>query len=243
MRAAPLLLALVLVACGAPQGEPASGGPEAADTRRSDEPHVSPGINEPYLDPNMNATEVARGFENAEREVYRRRYDVVEALDLQPGMAVADIGAGSGFYAELFAEAVGPTGRVYAVEISPQWIKYLRQKFASQGLEQASVVQGTAHSIMLPPGSIDLAFASDAYHYFEYPADTLASIFAALRPGGRWVVIDYDRIPGVTPQSRLEQLRLDREAAIREIVGAGFQLERLVDLGLRDTYFAVFSRP
>lgn len=245
------LAALGLAACGAahdPQSAPgtanAASAANAASTANgaSGEQDVSPGINAVYLDPNMNPTEIAHDFESEAREFYSRRDDVVRALDLQPGMAVADIGAGSGFYTELFAAKVGPSGRVYAVEISPQWIKYLRQKFERQGLTQAIVVEGGEHSTRLAPGSIDLAFASDAYHHFEYPADTLASIYQALRPGGRWVVLDYDRIPGVTPPSRLEHLRLDRETAIREIVAAGFQLERLIDIGLHDCYFAVFSR-
>jgi predicted methyltransferase len=241
-RAAALiwLLALPLGGCGAPQDQSAPGGTQSgAGTAH----HVSPGINEPYLDPNMNPTEVARGFESEGREVYRRREDVLGVLDLKPGMAVADIGAGSGFYAELMAAAVGGGGRVYAVEISPQWIKYLRQKFSAEALAQVTVVEGNEHSITLPADSLDLAFASDTYHYFEYPEDTLASIYRALKPGGRWVVLDYDRIPGVTPPSRMERLRVGKAEAIREIVAAGFRVERDVDIGLSDNYLVIFSRP
>jgi predicted methyltransferase len=243
-RGAAALVALLLWAlggCNVPHGQQSA----AAAARSGSEAghHVSPGINEPYLDPNMNPTEVARGFESEGREVYRRRDDVLAVLDLQPGMAVADVGAGSGFYAELMADAVGSSGRVYAVEISPQWIKYLRQKFSAEGLAQVVVVEGTERSIMLPAGSLDLAFASDTYHYFEYPDDTLASIYRALKPGGRWVVLDYDRIPGVTPPSRMEHLRLGKAEAIREIVAAGFALERVVDIGLMDNYLVIFRRP
>jgi predicted methyltransferase len=236
LSAVACLAALALAGCGAPE-DPAPTADTAPPAAASEE-----GINQRYLDPEMNAEEVAQGFEDEGREVYARRVDVVAALDLQPGMAVADIGAGSGFYVELMAADVGPTGKVYAVEISPRWIEYLNRKVTTQGLSQVTVVEGGERSVNLPPNSVDLAFASDTYHHFEYPQETLASIRQALRPGGRWVVLDYDEVPGVTPPGRMEHLRLGKVEAIAEIVAAGFKLERVVDLGLRENYLAIFNR-
>ena len=164
------------------------------------------------------------------------------ALALEPGMVVADVGAGSGFYTELMAEEVAPSGRVYAVEIAPNWIEFLREKVQNEGLSQVSVVVSTDRSVELPATSVDLVFSSDTYHHFEFPQTTLASIHRALRPGGRWVVLDYDKIPGVTPPSRMDHLRIGRAEAVEEIERAGFTLEEIVDLDFEQNYMAVFRR-
>jgi predicted methyltransferase len=207
------------------------------------EPSVRPGVNDRFLNPDLDATAQANGFESEGREAFVRRHDVISALQFEPGMVVADVGAGSGFYVELMAEAVGSSGRVYAVEIAPAWIGFLREKVQEEGLSHVSVVEGTESSVELPPASVDLIFSSDTYHHFEYPQTTLASIYRALKPGGRWVVLDYDRIPGVTPPGRMEHLRVGQTEALEEIQEAGFTLDELVDLDLVENYMAVFLRP
>ena len=207
------------------------------------EPSVQPGLNDRFLSPDLDAAAQANSFESDRREVFLRRHDVIEALGLKQGMVVADVGAGSGFYTALMAEEVGPTGRVYAVEIAPNWIEFLRNRVEEEDLSQVSVVQGTSSSVELPAGAVDLVFSSDTYHHFEFPQTTLATIHEALKPGGRWVVLDYDKIPGVTAASRMQHLRLGRAEAIEEIEQAGFSLEQLVDLDLQENYLAIFTRP
>jgi predicted methyltransferase len=215
----------------------------AALGQQSLETNVRPGVNDRWVTPDLDAQSAAQTFESDTREVYLRRHDVVAALDLQPGMTVADVGAGSGFYVSLFAEEVGPSGRVYAVELAPNWIEYLDEKVEEEGLSQVSVVRGTERSVELPESSLDLIFASDTYHHFEYPQSSLASIYSALKPGGLWVVLDYDKIPGVTSPSRMDHLRLGKAEAMQEILAAGFTLDRDIDLDFKDNYLAVFRRP
>jgi SAM-dependent methyltransferase len=240
-RLAFWLVALVgLGACGTADDQRTGAAAPPVETGAAADGSINPGINERYLDPSMDADEVAQGFEDEGREVYERRMDVLAVLDLQPGMAIADIGAGSGFYADLMLPKIGTSGHIYLVEISERWLDYLREKFAAS--EQVSVVEGSEREVMLPANSVDLVFASDTYHHFEYPAETLASIHRALRPGGRFVILDYDRIPGVTPGGRMNHLRLGKVEAIREIVAEGFQLERDVDLNFRENYLAIFSK-
>lgn len=204
---------------------------------------VSEGINERFISADLNTARSAAQFENENREVFSRRHDVLEAMGIEPGMAVADVGAGSGFYIELMAAAVGPEGEVYAVEIAPNWIDFLNEKVAAEGLDNVSVVLGTERSVELPTGSLDVIFASDTYHHFEYPQATLGTIYEALKPGGRWVVLDYDRIPGVTPAGRMSHLRVGKSEAIAEVEEAGFTLINDVDLGLTENYLAIFRRP
>jgi len=207
------------------------------------EESVRPGVNDRWVTPELDAEEAAGFFERDTREVYVRRHDVVAALDLQPGTAVADVGAGSGFYVSLLAAAVGPSGKVYAVEIAPNWLEYLNEQVRAEGLSQVSVVRGTERSVELPEASVDLAFSSDTYHHFEFPQSSLASIYQALKPGGHWIVLDYDKIPGVTSDSRMDHLRLGKAEAMGEILEAGFLLEREIDLDFEENYLAVFRRP
>ncbi len=211
--------------------------------RSTQEPSVRPGVNDRFLSPDLDAAAQADGFESDSREVFVRRHDVIEALGLKQGMVVADVGAGSGFYTTLMAGEVGPTGRVYAVEIAPSWVEFLSEKVQEEGLTQVTVVVGTERSVELPATSVDLVFSSDSYHHFEFPQTTLASIYQALKPGGQWVVLDYDRIPGVTPPSRMDHLRLGKAEAVEEIEAAGFTLEKFVDLDFVENYIAIFRRP
>ena len=200
-------------------------------------------INERFLSAELDAAAMAARFESPEREAFVRRHSVIAALGLRPGMTVADVGAGSGFYAALMAAAVGPEGTVFAVEIAPNWIEYLTEKFASEGLDNVRVVRGAAESVELPAGAVDLIFSSDTYHHFEEPPVILATIHSALKPGGRWVVLDYDKIPGVTPPGRMEHLRLGKDEAVEEVLTAGFRLERVADINLEESYMAIFRKP
>ncbi len=232
-------LPLAFVALAAVGQQNAGSSESATAPERS----IREGINERFVDTDLDTTSAAAGFESDNREVYARRRDVLDALNLSPGMAVADIGAGSGFYTELMAAEVGPDGKVYAVEIAPNWIEYLNDKVSTDGLDNVVVILGGERSVELPDGSIDLAFASDTYHHFEFPQSSLASIYRALKASGRWVVLDYDRIPGVTPPGRMNHLRLGKAEAIAEIEAAGFTLEQDVDLDLDENYLAIFRRP
>ena len=204
---------------------------------------VGDGVNERFLSTELDTAAMAARFESEGREAFARRHSVIAALGLRPGMAVADVGAGSGFYAALMARAVGPAGTVHAVEIAPNWVAHLTEKFASEGLGNVRVVQSTADSVELPEASVDVVFSSDTYHHFENPPLILGSIYRALKPGGRWVVLDFDRVPGVTPAGLMEHLRTGKAGAIEENLAAGFRLEREADIGLEQSYMAVFQRP
>jgi ubiquinone/menaquinone biosynthesis C-methylase UbiE len=202
---------------------------------------ASPAINRPYV----VDTDVARwnrSFESERREVYVKRDAIVAASGVKPGMAVADIGAGTGLFTLLFADAVKPNGSVVAVDISPAFVEYIRETAKKRRMRNVTAVVGSGTDVGLPEASVDLAYLSDVYHHFEHPAETLASIRKALKPGGRMVVVDYERIPGVTSKERIEHVRVDKPTAIREIESAGFKLVEEKKL-MRDNYFVVFQLP
>lgn len=220
------LLLLLSLACAAPAwAEPQS---------------VRPGINRHYQNPDYEHW--VGVFERAGREVYDRRHDIVAASGVQAGMAVADIGAGTGLFTRLFAEAVGPQGVVYAVDIAPEFVRRTVERSRAEGLNNVRGVVNDQHRTGLPAQSVDLIFLSDTYHHFEHPMDMLASMGQALRPGGTLMVVDFRREPGVSSRWVMEHVRADRATVIEEIQAAGFRL--LEDSPLLQTnYLLRFQRP
>jgi predicted methyltransferase len=182
-----------------------------------------------------------RIFEAPGREVFDRRFQVVEALDLEPGMDVADVGAGTGLYTLLFARAVGPKGQVYAVDISQSFVDAIMERTAEVNVTNVVPVVNQQRSAMLPAESVDLVFMADTYHHFEFPQAMLESIHQALRPGGVLAMIDFRRIPGVSNAWIMSHVRAGREQVIAEIEEAGF---KLVDepVVLRSNYFLRFRK-
>lgn len=205
------------------------------------QPGAQPGINAPYL-VNPDVAAWNRAFAREDREVYAKRDEILAATGVKPGMSVADVGAGTGLFTMMFSEAVKPDGRVYAIDISKPFIDYIQQTAQVRRRKNITAIVNDGIEVPLPEASVDLVFMSDVYHHFEHPAQTLLSIRNALRPGGRMVVVDYERIPGVTPRQRIEHVRLDKKTAIEEIGAAGFRFVGEKKL-MRENYFLVFQRP
>jgi ubiquinone/menaquinone biosynthesis C-methylase UbiE len=197
-------------------------------------------LNAPFLR-NTDVERWKKGFESEDREVYRKRHEIVAAAAAKPGMAVADVGAGTGLFTLLFAKAVKPGGRVYAVDISQAFIEYIRERAKDEGLDNVTAILTGGTETELPEAALDLVYTCDTYHHFEHPAQTLQSIRKALKPGGRLVVIDFEKIPGETHQQRMEHVRADKSAVIREIEAAGFAFAEEKKL-MRENYFVVFTR-
>jgi predicted methyltransferase len=116
---------------------------------------------------------------------------LVELFRLQAGMTVADVGAGFGAWTIGFAEAVGPTGRVYASDIGEQQIASLRQTMTGRGLTNVTVLEAGERSTNLPAGCCDAILTRDVYHHLTAPGDITRGFAAALKPGGRLIVIDF----------------------------------------------------
>jgi ubiquinone/menaquinone biosynthesis C-methylase UbiE len=185
------------------------------------EKSVAPDINKPYENPDVKG--FVNYFEGESREVFTHRKEIVAACPLKPGMTVADIGAGTGLFTRPMAAAVGPQGKVYAVDIAPKFVEHIKETCRQAGLTNVECVVCTQTSVELPAGSIDLAFLSDVYHHFEFPQKSLASIHRALRKGGQLVVVDYRRVPGKTAEWILKHVRAGQEVVTKEIEAAGFR--------------------
>ncbi|HEY8507783.1 MAG TPA: methyltransferase domain-containing protein [Steroidobacteraceae bacterium] len=203
----------------------------------------SPGINDPYLAPDLKVSEWVRRFEGESREVYVHRHKIVAALDLNPGQSVADVGAGTGLFVPLLAARVGKEGRVYAVDISRPFIEHITQEAKKAGLSQVRTVLSNEHSIELPADSVDMIFTSDAYHHFIYYQDMLASMHKALKPGGQLIVVDFDIESEGLDQGMIEHVGRTKGEFRRQIEEAGFTFREDMTLpGMKTSFIYRFVK-
>jgi ubiquinone/menaquinone biosynthesis C-methylase UbiE len=242
MRLRPFLLPLLglLLACTA---EPPAATPAPSAQVATGE-GARPALNEEFRKPDMDVASWVARFEGESREIAAQREAIVALLALKPGESVADIGAGTGLFEEPFAKAVGPTGTVYAVDISPAFLEHLRQRAAESGWKQVRVVACDDRSTKLPAASVDAAFLCDTYHHLEHPGETLGSLLRAMRPGGRLLVVDFHRVPGTSRDWVLEHVRCGAEQVRAEIEAAGFRwLRDVTPAGLSENYALLFEAP
>jgi ubiquinone/menaquinone biosynthesis C-methylase UbiE len=200
---------------------------------------VRPGINAYYENPDWQ--QWVSTFERRGREVYDRRHAIVEASGVRQGMTVADIGAGTGLFSRLFAQRVGPQGKVYAVDISRPFVENIMRTSREQGLDNIEGIVNSDRDAFLPAASIDLAFMVDTYHHFEYPESMLLSIRKALKPDAQLIVIDFRRDPQHSSRWVMGHVRAGKQQVIKEITAAGFHLIDDKPL-LRTNYYLVFSK-
>lgn len=232
------------VAATAPDATaPPASTPTPAETSAAPprEQSVKPGINEAWKSDDIDPL-VAR-LEAESREIFVHRERLVEVVKPRPGSVVADIGAGSGFLTLLLAEAVGPQGKVLAVDINRTMLDQVTKRAEAEKLGNVDTLLSPEDSTPLEPESVDLVFMCDAYHHFEYPRSTMASIHAALRPGGELVLVDFERIPGETKPRMLEHVRAGKAVFRQEILDAGFELVREHDVPqLEENYVLRFRK-
>lgn len=201
------------------------------------------GINERFLDPEMDPQEWEDRFEVESREVYNARQAILAAVDLRSGDTVADVGAGTGLFTVMFAHEVEATGWVYAVDISPRLIEHIASRSDQVGLDNITPVLCTSDDVRLPPNSVDVVFICDTYHHFEQPAKSLESIHQALRADGRLVIVDFIREEGVSSDWVMGHVRAGQDVFRQEILDAGFQLVDEPEVsGLSENYMMIFHK-
>ncbi len=178
-------------------------------------------LNESY---DADPRQWVKGFESEGRTIFDKRFEVLDALGLEPGMDVADIGAGSGLFSRLIAERVGPSGLVFSVDIAANLVNHISETANAMGLGNVRAIVGGDKSPRLLEHSVDLVFIADSYHHFEYPREMLEGIKKALRPDGRLILIDWERIEGVSHPFILAMVRAGKTTFIDEFTAAGFEL-------------------
>lgn len=205
---------------------------------------VKPGINESFLDPNLNVDEFVARFEVESREIFSSRESILRLLDLKVGDRIADVGTGTGLFVEPFSERVGREGWVFALDIAAPFVQRVGRLAEMKGLGNVTPVLCGEDDVRLPPASLDVGFLCDVYHHFEFPRQSLRSLHRALRPGGTLVVIDFERIPGVSREWTLNHVRAGKDVFRKEIEEAGFEfIEEVKVPGFAENYFLRFRRP
>jgi SAM-dependent methyltransferase len=181
-----------------------------------------------------DAEKWAQVFDDPERDAWQKPREVIEALALAPDAIVADIGAGTGYFAVRFARVL-PRGRVYGVDIEPDMVSYLAERARREGLKNVVAIAGAADDPRLPEQA-DLIVLVNVYHHIGERERYFRRLQSALKPGGRLAVIDFRLDSPVGPP------RSDRVAPERvksELARAGYRLAQEHDF-LPNQYFLVF---
>ena len=166
-------------------------------------------------------------LDSEERDQYQKPRQVIEALNLKPGLAVADLGSGSGYFTRRFIEAVTESGKVYAVDVEPEMLKYTEESVVHMHRSYtAEFILARPDNPKLPYESIDLLFLCNTYHHLEERAKYFSDTKSSLKPGGRIAIIDFynDERSGELgfPKHHL----VSRETVIAELTKASYRLVR-----------------
>lgn len=224
-------VAFLLAACSEPANPEAdTGNPQAIETPAIDDGEVN-------LDVWLERLEVGS------RELYSAREAVVAAAGLKEGDVVADIGAGTGLYTLLFAEAVGAKGHVYSVDIEPLFLDLINRRAEDMGLYNITAVLGRRNDISLPEQSVDVVFIADTYHYFENREDIMRTVRNALKPGGSLIIIDYEITSETVRPDDKSHVRFGKAGVISEMEYVGFETSDDIPVdGLSENYFVRFRK-
>ena len=164
---------------------------------------------------------------------------VLDALALTPGMVVADLGAGTGYFTLRLATRVGPGGKVYATDLQPEMLRRLDARLSAAGLHNVELRRAGEHDAALPAASLDLVLLVDVYHELSDPPGVMAGVRHALRGKGRLVLVEYrgeDPAVAIKPEHKmtLAQIR-------KELGELGFHFETSLEF-LPDQRVVIFTR-
>jgi predicted methyltransferase len=176
---------------------------------------------------------------------------LVDVLQLKTGSVVAEIGAGAGELTVALAKHVGPSGRVFTSELGADRLSSLQSAIKKSGATNVEVIQGEAEHANLSDGCCDAVFMRNVYHHFNNPTTMNASIFRALKPGGRVAVIDFsprNNAQVAAPGKRGEDAAhgVSTEVVVSELKAAGFQIvttEDRPDAGAQRWFLVVAAKP
>jgi ubiquinone/menaquinone biosynthesis C-methylase UbiE len=167
-------------------------------------------------------------LERAERESEEAPSKAIAALELKPGMVVADIGAGSGYYTSRMAKIVGATGRVYATDIQQGMLDLITRRIAGEGLTNVTTVLGGMDDPKLPPRSIDLAIMVDVYHELQSPQVFLQRLRETFKPDGRLVLVEFRKEDPKIPIVEVHKMSVAEVK--QELEAEGYAIDKVIDV-------------
>jgi len=169
-------------------------------------------------------------FDADDREQWQKTSLILEALDLQPGMVIADVGAGTGYFSSLFSDRL-PEGQVHALDTEPNMLSHMANRFAQEGRCNIILSQSRHDDPCLPPG-LDLVFLANVYRFIQARETFLANLYQQIEDSTRVVFVDF----------KGEQARVSPQQAVNEVTAAGFVVERMDIHACPDHYILQFRK-
>ena len=177
-------------------------------------------------------------LEYPQRDSEQKPDQVIAALELKRGETIADIGAGSGYFAFRFARNVGDSGRIFAVDTSPDMILHMNRRIRDLKLGNVFTVLSAPDDPLLQDAAINRFFICNTWHHLENRANYLRLMKRMLKPGGQIIIVDYKKRE--LPVGPPPEMKIAKRDVIREFESGGFKLAREHDF-LPYQYFLVFS--
>ena len=185
-----------------------------------------------------DAEKWAKEFDKPERDAWQKPEEVIGALKLSPAASVADIGAGTGYFAARIAKRV-PEGKVFAADVEPDMVRYLGERAGREHVSNLMPVQASADAANLPE-PVDLILVVDTYHHIGHRVRYFSKLRESLRPGGRLAIIDFT---ADSPSGPPVEHRIPPEKVTEELAAAGYAPAESYSF-LPRQYFLVFkTRP
>jgi len=182
----------------------------------------------------------AAWLERPERETEEQPYKVIDTMKLENGDVVADIGCGTGYFARKIAKGVAPDGKVYGVDIQPEFLELLKEYCEAEEVENVVPVLGDEDDPNLPDGSLDWIILADVYHEFQQPEAMLDAMRDDLKPDGRVALLEY-RLEGDTADHIKVEHRMSPDQVLSEWEPAGFELVTQHEF-LPSQHFFIFKK-
>jgi SAM-dependent methyltransferase len=191
---------------------------ESATGHHGDHHHGAQGFH-------MDFSEVerfARHFDSPDRDAWQKPNDVVKWIDLRPGHVVADIGAGTGYFLSYWSKAVGPKGRVLALDVEPNMVEYMNRRIRRSGLTNVEARIVAPDDPNLPDGGVDRIVIVDTWHHIDDRPLYTAKLARALSAGGSVAVVDFTLDSDMGPP---KEHRLPPEDVVKELEAGGLRGE------------------
>jgi len=161
------------------------------------------------------------------RDAEERPDSLVNALEIPVGVSVAEIGSGTGYFTWRLAEKVGPTGKVFAVDVQQRMLDLTAETIKKHKLSNVQLILGSENDPHLPPASLDLVLIANAYHEFSEPEAMMTAVNRSLKPDGRLVVIEFAEGHPFGPKDKTERMTIEQIRA--EIEPMGFEIDRVLE--------------
>jgi SAM-dependent methyltransferase len=179
-------------------------------------------------------------LERSERQTEEHPEEAIEAINIRPGMVVAEVGAGVGYITVRLARRVGPTGKVYANDIQPEMLARLEDRVEAENLRNVETVLGTQADPRLPAGRLDMILMVDVYHELSQPQRMLREIRKALKKDGRLVLVEYRKEDPTIPIRPEHKMSLEEVRA--EVEAEGYTLVQVLRTLPRQSIFVFAKR-